>query len=196
MVPYFKYLNNYEYSKDTTAELGKYCKTNFDKFVMSSSRECNKYGRYDYNYFLPSVHMPTELMSELGKHFKIKLTHEILGQSAFTDGKIHIDRMVPGVPPRVSLIFFPIYPLNLENVDPTNWYILESGSYSEYDSAVFKKQASADWTLGKPALINLQEYHCAQNMRNDLRFAAQFTTDKTFDEMIEIDNKGELYHAA
>lgn len=192
MLPYFKYID-YEYDRELTKQIGQYCVDNFDKFVMSSSRECNKYGRYDYNYFLPREHMCTDLMNQLGHRFKVELTHEILGQDPFTDGKIHIDRVIPNVPPRISLVFFPIYPFDLNNIDSTNFYELESGSYDDYDTAVFKKRCGVDWSLGKPAILNLQEYHAAMNLRPDLRFAAQFTTDMSFEEMCELDANGELY---
>lgn len=193
MQPYFQYLENYQYDKAVNDQIGQYCFDNFDKFERSSSRLTNKYGRYDYNYFLPAQYIPTELMNELGKHFKIDLTHEILGQDPFTDGKIHQDRIVPGLPPRISLIMFPVWPLNRDNIDPTNFYTLEKGSYQEYDDAVWKKRTSVDWSLGKPAILNLQEYHSAINLRSAKRFGAQFTTDKTFEEMVELYNNGELY---
>lgn len=192
MLPYYKHID-YKYDRALTRKIGQYCVDNFDKFMMSSSRECNKYGRYDYNYFLPRDHMCTDLMNELGSRFKIPLTHEILGQDAFTDGKIHIDRVVPNVPPRIALIFFPIYPFDLMNVDSTNFYTLAEGSYQEYDEAVFKKECAVDWSLGKPAILNLQEYHAAMNLRGDKRFAAQFTTELTFEELTELDAAGELY---
>ena len=192
MFPYFKYID-YPYETEVTQKIGQYCVENFDRFEMSSSKECNKYGRYDYNYYLPRDHMCTDLMNELGSRFKITLTHEILGQAPFTDGKIHIDRIVPGVPPRIALIFFPVYPLDLMNMDSTNFYTLKSGSYDDYDSAVFQKEAAVDWSLGRPAILNLQEYHAAMNLRGDLRFAAQFTTEFTFDELVALDEAGELY---
>ena len=194
MLPYFKRID-YKYDKSLANEIGQYCVDNFDKFMKSSSRECNKYGRYDYNYFLPRDHMCTDLMNKLGSRFKIPLTHEILGQDPFTDGKIHIDRVIPDVPPRISLVFFPVYPFNLMNIDSTNFYTCEKGSYSDYDTAVWKKQCAVDWSTGKPAILNLQEYHAAMNLRPDLRFAAQFTTDLTFEEMCELDERGELYES-
>ena len=75
MFPYYKYID-YEYDRDCTRRIGQYCVDNFDKFMMSSSRECNKYGRYDYNYFLPRDHMCTDLMNELGSNFKIPLPYQ------------------------------------------------------------------------------------------------------------------------
>lgn len=192
MRPYFKYID-YEYDQSVANKIGQYCVDNFDKFMRSSSRQCNKYGRYDYNYFLPRDHMCTDLMNQLGNKFKVPLTHEILGQDPFTDGKIHIDRMIPGVPPRVSLVFFPVYPFDHMNIDPTNFYDLEKGSYDDYDEAVWRKRCAVDWSHGRAAILNLQEYHSAINLRPDLRFAAQFTTDKTFDELVALDDAGELY---
>jgi hypothetical protein len=194
MLPYFKYID-YTYDRSLTKEIGQYCVDNFDKFMKSSSRECNKYGRYDYNYFLPRDHMCTDLMNKLGSKFKIGLTHEILGQDPFTDGKIHIDRVIPNVPPRISLVFFPIYPFNLMNVDSTNFYTCEEGEYAQYDDAVWKKQCAVDWSLGKPAILNLQQYHAAMNLRPDLRFAAQFTTALSFEQLCTLDEQGKLFHA-
>jgi hypothetical protein len=135
-------------------------------------------------------------MNKLGSRFKIDLTHEILGQDPFTDGKIHIDRIVPNVPPRISLVFFPVYPFNLANVDSTNFYTCEEGSYTNYDDAVWKKQCSVDWAVGKPALLNLQEYHAAMNLRPDLRFAAQFTTELSFKELCDLEDSGDLFDAS
>tara|TARA_R110000744_G_scaffold148331_1_gene261351 strand:- start:674 stop:1078 length:405 start_codon:yes stop_codon:yes gene_type:complete len=132
-------------------------------------------------------------MTQLGSKFKIPLTHEILGTDPFTDGKIHKDRIVPNVPPRVSLVFFPVYPFNLNNVDSTNFYSLAKGTYNDYDDAVFKKECAVDWAPGKPAILNLQEYHAAMNLRPDLRFAAQFTTTLTFYELVALNDIGELY---
>lgn len=192
MLPYFKFID-YPVSRGLTQQIGQYCINNVDKFVMSSSRQCNKYGRYDYNYFLPREHMCTDLMNELGKHFKIPLTHEILGQDPYTDGKIHIDRVIPDVPPRISLVFFPVYPFVLDNVDTTNFYDLKAGSYDDYDTAVFRKRCAVDWTIGKPAILNLQEYHAAMNLRGERRYAAQFTTDIPFDELCDMADNGELY---
>ena len=194
MLPYFKYID-YKYDTSVTNKIGQYCVDNFDKFMKSSSKETNKYGRYDYNYFLPRDHMCTDLMTQLGSRFKIDLTHEILGQDPFTDGKIHIDRIVPNVPPRISLVFFPVYPFNLNNIDSTSFYSLTKGTYSEYDDAVFKKECAVDWAPGRPALLNLQEYHAAMNLRSDLRFAAQFTTELSFKELCDLDERGELFHA-
>ena len=79
------------------------------------------------------------------------------------------------------------------NVDSTNFYTLAEGTYQEYDDAVFKKECAVDWSTGKPAILNLQEYHAAMNLRGDKRFAAQFTTDLTFEELTELDIAGELY---
>jgi hypothetical protein len=134
-------------------------------------------------------------MNKLGSKFKIDLTHEILGQDPFTDGKIHIDRVIPNVPPRISLVMFPVYPFNLMNIDSTSFFTLEEGSYSDYDDAVWKKQCAVDWAPGKPAILNLQEYHAAMNLRSDLRFAAQFTTALSFQELSDLDDQGELFHA-
>ena len=137
--------------------------------------------------------MPYELMDEVGKRFKIPISYEILGQEPMTDGKIHIDRRVPELPPRETLIMFPVYPFNLKDVGPTQFFDLTKGSYEKYESATFELRCEIDWSVDLPAMLNLQEYHCAQNMRDDFRFGAQFTTDIPYNEMLLMYLSGELF---
>jgi hypothetical protein len=90
---------------------------------------------------------------------------------------------------------FPVYPFEKENIGPTQFFDLVKGSYNDYENAEFELKCEIDWTLGLPAILNLQEYHCAQNLRDDFRFAAQFTTDIEFNEMVLLYKTGELFES-
>ena len=193
---YFHYVEGINFSKETSEKLGQYCLDTFHLMKRSASRKTVKYGEYDFNYFVTPDNIPTEMMDEVGKKFIIPVSYEILGQEPMTDGKIHIDRKIPGYPPRETLIMFPVYPFEKENIGPTQFFDLVKGSYSDYENAEFEFKCEIDWTLGLPAILNLQEYHCAQNLRDDFRFAAQFTTDIEFDEMVLLYKSGELFEPA
>ena len=132
-------------------------------------------------------------MDEIGKKFKIPVTYEILGQSEHTNGKIHVDRVIEGLPPRITLINFPIYPLDPSLFGPTRFWKLVDGTYNDYDNAKFEMQAEVDYKKQLPVIFNLQEYHNAVNLRNDHRFNAQFTTHIPFDEIIELYDKNKLF---
>jgi len=193
MKPYFQYVEGIQFKKETRRKLAENILKNAEDYIRSSNDHANKYGKYDWNWFCPSDLMPTELMDEIGKRFKIPVSYEILGQTPYTDGKIHIDRLVPGLPPRVSLINFPIYPFDMTTYGPTNFFKLLEGSYTDYDNAVFEKQCSVDYKHNLPVIFNLQEYHNAVNNTNDYRFNAQFTTDLPFEQVCELYEKNELF---
>ena len=114
--------------------------------------------------------------------------------TAITDGKIHIDRKVEGLPPRVTLINFPIYPFDMSIYGPTNFFKLIEGSYGDYDNAIFEKQCSVDYKHNLPVIFNLQEYHNAVNDTNDYRFNCQFTTDLEFKDLVELYDNEELFN--
>ena len=193
MRPYFEYLTGIDFKEETRSKLASYVMENLNLFERSGSKPTTKYGKYDWNWFLPRDHMPRELMDEIGNKFKIPVTYEILGQSQYTDGKIHIDRIVEGIPPRISLFHFPIYPLDPSLFGPTRFWKLAEGSYIDYDNATFDMQAEVDYTKRLPVIFNLQEYHNAVNMRDDHRFNAQFTTDLSFDEVVKLYDSGDLF---
>ena len=132
-------------------------------------------------------------MDEVGKRFNIPVSYEILGQTPYTDGKIHTDRKVEGLPPRVTLINFPIYPFDMSVYGPTNFFKLIEGSYSDYDNAIFELQCSVDYSYNLPVIFNLQEYHNAVNDTDDYRFNCQFTTDLEGPEIFELYNSGKLF---
>jgi hypothetical protein len=193
MRPYFEYIEGINFEEDTRTKLSSYVMNNLDLFERSGSKPTKKYGKYDWNWFLPRDHMPKHLMDELGKKFKIPVTYEILGQSSWTDGKIHVDRIIEGIPPRITLINFPIYPLEPELFGPTRFWKLTEGKYVDYDNAKFELQAEVDYTKKLPVIFNLQEYHNAVNLRDDHRFNAQFTTNLPFDEIISLYDSGDLF---
>lgn len=195
MNDYFCYIEGINFSKKTSEKLGKHCLDTFHLFKRSASRKTTKYGEYDFNYFALPDNIPIDLMDEVGKRFKIPVSYEILGQEPMTDGKIHIDRKIPGYPPRETLIMFPVYPFEKENVGPTQFFELKEGSYLDYENAIFEFKCEVDWSLGLPTILNLQKYHCAQNLRHDFRFAAQFTTDIKFQEMVLLYKSGELFES-
>ena len=194
MRPYFQYVEGINFSPETRKKLADNILANAENYIRSSNDHKNKYGKYDWNWFCPRDIMPTELMDEVGSRFKIKVAYEILGQTPYTDGKIHIDRIVEGLPPRISLINFPIYPFDMNKYGPTNFFKLIEGKYSDYDNAVFEKQCSVDYSHNLPVVFNLQEYHNAVNDTNDYRFNAQFTTDLPFEEVVSLYDKGELFN--
>lgn len=193
MEPYFKYVEGINFKKETREQIADYFLTNFNLFVPSSSKPTKKFGEYDWNFFLPKEHMPAHLLSEVGDRFKIPVTYDIIGQQPYTNGKIHVDRIMPGIPPRVTLINFPIYPLDPKDFGPTRYWELVEGTYEDYDNAVFDLKAEVDYTKELPVIFNLQKYHNAVNMRNDYRFNAQFTTDLPFEVVVDLYNKGELF---
>ena len=193
MRPYFEYIKGINFKDETLKSLSSYVMDNLSLFERSGSKPTTKYGKYDWNWFLPRNHIPYELMDEIGKQFKIPVTYEILGQSEHTDGKIHVDRIVEGLPPRITLINFPIYPLDPSLFGPTRFWKLTSGTYDDYDNATFELQAEVDYTKRLPVIFNLQEYHNAVNLRNDHRFNAQFTTDLPFDEIVHLYDTGNLF---
>ena len=193
MRPYFEYVEGINFSEETRKALAENILSNAEDYIRSSNDHANKYGKYDWNWFCPRDLIPTQLMDEVGKLFKIDVAYEILGQTPYTDGKIHIDRKVEGLPPRVTLINFPIYPFDMNTYGPTNFFKLTLGKYSDYDNAVFEKQCSVDYKHNKPVIFNLQEYHNAVNDTNDYRFNCQFTTGLEFNEIIELYDNKELF---
>lgn len=193
MTPYFEYVEGINFTKETRKQLADNILSNAENYIRSSNDHVNKHGKYDWNWFCPRNLIPTNLMDEVGKRFNIPVSYEILGQTPYTDGKIHIDRKVPGLPPRVSLINFPIYPFDMNNYGPTNFFELKEGSYTDYDNAVFEKKCSVDYSKNLPVIFNLQEFHNAVNDTNDYRFNAQFTIDLPFEEVVSLYRKGELF---
>lgn len=192
MRPYFEYVDGINFTKETREKLADYVMSNLHLFNRSSTK-LSSTGTYDWNWFLYRKDIPTELMDEVGKRFKIPVSYEILGQTPYTNGRIHLDRIVAGVPPRISLINFPIYPLDFNKVGPTKYWELISGTTDDYDNAVFEFKCEVDYSIGKPVIFNLQKYHNAVNDVNDHRFNAQFTTDVPFEEIIELYDKGQLF---
>ena len=192
MRPYFQVINELSFTKQTRKNIWKHLEDNLDNFCRSTG-ETDVHGKYDWNWFCPRELMPTELMDEVGKRFKIPVAYEILGQTPYTDGKIHIDRKVEGLPPRVTLINFPVYPFDMNVYGPTNFFKLTDGSYSDYDNATFELQCSVDYSHNLPVIFNLQEYHNAVNDTNDYRFNAQFTTDLEAEEIFELYDSGKLF---
>tara|TARA_B000000532_G_scaffold239845_1_gene229908 strand:+ start:311 stop:895 length:585 start_codon:yes stop_codon:yes gene_type:complete len=193
MEPYFKYVEGINFTPETRKKLADNILSNAEDYIRSANYRHNKYGKYDWNWFCPRELMPTELMDEVGKRFNIPVSYEILGQTPYTDGKIHIDRKVEGLPPRVTLINFPVYPFDMSIYGPTNFFKLTKGSYSDYDNATFELQCSVDYSHNLPVIFNLQEYHNAVNDTNDYRFNAQFTTDLEAEEIFELYDSGKLF---
>jgi hypothetical protein len=193
MEPYFKYVEGINFTPETRKKLADNILSNAEDYIRSANYRHNKYGKYDWNWFCPRNLIPTELMDEVGKRFNIPVSYEILGQTPYTDGKIHTDRKVEGLPPRVTLINFPIYPFDMSVYGPTNFFKLIEGSYSDYDNAVFELQCSVDYSHNLPVIFNLQEYHNAVNDTDDYRFNCQFTTDLEGPEIFELYNSGKLF---
>lgn len=193
MFPYFEYVEGINFTQQTRIKLAENILSNAENYIRSSNDHANKYGKYDWNWFCPRNLIPIKLMDEVGKRFKIPVEYEILGQTPFTNGKIHIDRIIPGLPPRISLINFPIYPMNMNIYGPTNFFKLTKGSYSDYDNAIFELQCSVDYSKNLPVIFNLQEYHNAVNNIDDYRFNAQFTTDIPFIELVKLYRKNKLF---
>jgi hypothetical protein len=193
MYPYFEYVEGINFTQETRSKLADNILSNAENYIRSANYRVNKYGKYDWNWFCPRDLIPTELMDEVGKRFNIPVAYEILGQTPFTNGKIHTDRVVPGLPPRISLINFPIYPMNMDVYGPTNFFDLVEGTYEDYDNAVFELKCSVDYSKNLPVVFNLQEYHNAVNDTNDYRFNAQFTTELPFEEVVALYRKGELF---
>jgi hypothetical protein len=193
MRPYFQYVEGINFTEETRKKLADNILSNAEDYIRSANYRHNKYGKYDWNWFCPRDLIPTELMDEVGKRFKIPVTYEILGQTPYTDGKIHIDRKVEGLPPRVTLINFPIYPFDMSIYGPTNFFKLTNGSYADYDNATFELQCSVDYSHNLPVIFNLQEYHNAVNDTNDYRFNCQFTTDLEGPEIFELYDTNQLF---
>jgi len=193
MYPYFQYVEGINFKIETRNALADNILSNAENYKRSANYRTNKYGKYDWNWFCPRHLIPTELMDEVGKRFLIPVSYEILGQTPYTEGKIHIDRKVEGLPPRVTLINFPIYPFDMNTYGPTNFFELTEGSYADYDNATFTLKASVDYKKNLPVIFNLQEYHNAVNDTNDFRFNAQFTTGLEFDEILELYNTNKLF---
>ena len=192
MRPYFEYIEGLDFTATTRAALSTYVMENLDLFNRSSTK-LNKYGTYDWNWFLYGKDIPTVLMDEVGKRFKIPVRYEILGQTPYTNGRKHIDRIVEGVPPRISLINFPIYPLDYNKIGPTQFWNLLSGTTDDYDNAEFELACEVDYSLQKPVIFNLQQYHNALNDCDDHRFNAQFTTNLSFNNLMDLYDKGQLF---
>lgn len=193
MKPYFEYVKGINFTKNTRHRLATYVMSNLTLFNRSSAK-LSKTGSYDWNWFLYQEHIPFDIMDEVGKRFRIPVKYEILGQTPFTNGRIHIDRIVPNVPPRISLINFPIYPLDNKDFGATNFYKLIKGNLTDYDNCVFEKQCQVDYNKNLPIIFNLQEYHNAENLKDDYRFNAQFTTDLPFDEVVSLYNSKKLFN--
>lgn len=193
MKPYFAYIDGISFQQETREKLANFIMSNLDNFMRSGSPP-TKYGSYDWNWFLPQEFMPRHLIDEVGDRIKIPVSYEILGQTPYTRGKIHVDRIVPNVPPRVCLLNFPIYPLDNSVFGPTKFFdLLEGNTSVDYESCKFELKAETDYSLNKPVLFNLQEYHCAWNDVNDHRFNVQLTTSKTFEEVYDLYQQGELF---
>lgn len=192
MRPYFEYVDGINFSNNTRIKLADYVMNNLHLFNRSSTK-LSSTGSYDWNWFLYQKDIPMDLMDEVGKRFKIPVNYEILGQTPYTNGRIHIDRIVPGIPSRISLMNFPIYPLDFNQVGPTKYWELVQGTTDDYDNAVFDFKCEVDYSLGKPVIFNLQKYHNAVNNVKDHRFNAQFTTELPFEEIIDLYDRGELF---
>ena len=193
MRPYFQYLEGIAFKEETRVKISEIIMSNLDNFIRSASPP-TKYGSYDWNWFLPQNLMPRDLIDEVGNRMKIPVSYEILGQTPFTRGKIHVDRIVPNLPPRVTLLNFPIYPLDNTIFGPTRFYeLLEGDPKQDYDSCVFEQKAEVDYSVGKPVVFNLQRYHNAWNDVNDHRFNVQLCTNKTMDELMDLYDNNELY---
>lgn len=194
MYPYFEYVHGINFTETTRRKLADNILSNAENYIRSANYHTNKHGKYDWNWFCPRDLMPTELMDEVGKRFLIPVSYEILGQTPWTDGKIHIDRKVEGLPPRVTLINFPVYPFDMSTYGPTNFFELVEGTYTDYDNARFELRASVDYKHNLPVIFNLQEYHNAVNNTDDFRFNAQFTTDLEFDEILDLYKNKKLFN--
>lgn len=192
MRPYFEYVDGIDFTSKTRKALSSYVMNNLTLFKRSCTK-LSKHGTYDWNWFLYSQDIPHDLMDEVGKRFKIPVSYEILGQTPFTNGRRHIDRIVEGVPPRISLINFPIYPLDYNKIGPTQFWNLISGTTDDYENAEFELACEVDYSRQRPVIFNLQEYHNALNDVNDHRFNAQFTTDIPFDDIVDLYDKGQLF---
>ena len=192
MRPYFEYVKGINFSEETRKKLADNILSNAEDYIRSANYRHNKYGKYDWNWFCPRNLIPTDLMDEVGKRFKIPVHYEILGQTPFTIGKIHVDQKNPFVP-RVSVISIPVYPLDIRSFGPTKFWTLESGEYSDYDNAKFKLQETINYTDHTAVIFNLLEYHNATNETNDYRFHCQFSTDIPFNEIVELYDKGKLF---
>jgi hypothetical protein len=192
MRPYFEYVKGINFTDETRKKLADYVMKNLHLFNRSSTK-LSSTGTYDWNWFLYQSNIPTDLMDEVGKRFKIPVNYEILGQTPYTTGRIHIDRIVPNIPPRISLINFPIYPLDFNKIGPTRYWDLIDGTTDDYDNAVFDFKCEVDYSLRLPVIFNLQQYHSAVNEVNDHRFNAQFTTELPFEEIVYLYDKGQLF---
>ena len=191
MRPYFQKINELTFTEGTRSKLADHILKHKDNFAYTGTKP-DKYGKTDWNWYCPRDIIPTELMDEVGKKFLVDVHYEILGQTPFTIGKIHVDQKNPFVP-RVSVISIPVYPLDIHSFGPTKFWTLESGEYSDYDNAEFKLQETINYTDHTAVIFNLLEYHNATNETNDYRFHCQFSTDIPFNEIVELYDKGKLF---
>ena len=195
MRPYFQVVNELGFTQQTRKNIWKHLEDNLDNFCRSTG-ETDVHGKYDWNWFLPNQYIPKDLAKEVTDRLCIPYSYEVLGQTPFTQGKIHKDRIdEPPCPPRISLLNFPIYPLEAENFGPTKyWKKLYGDEHKDYDGCVWEHVCEVDYTTGVECVIfNLQEYHCAWNDRHDHRFSIQFTTDLPFDEIVNLYDTGKLF---
>ena len=117
-------------------------------------------------------------MDEVGKKFLVDVHYEILGQTPFTIGKIHVDQKNPFVP-RVSVISIPVYPLDIRSFGPTKFWTLESGEYSDYDNAKF---IFSDRSLFKETGILLLDNSLA---KRDLGYSPRWDVFKSVEKTIK-----------
>ncbi len=192
MRPYFEYVEGINFTDETRKKLAENILSNAEDYGRSATYNKNKYGKYDWNWFCPRDLIPTELMDEVGKRFKIPVAYEILGQTPYTVGKIHIDQYNPYVP-RISVISLPIYPQDRSKFGPTQFWTLQSGTYENYDKAVFKNEYTATYETEDAIIFNLQEFHSALNETDDFRFHCQFSTDIPFDEIVKLYDTNQLF---
>ncbi len=191
MRPYCQYIKELSFTQITQDKLVEHIIANKDNFAYTGTLP-DKYGKTDWNWYCPKEFQPTELMDEVGKRFKVPVHYEILGQTPWTVGKIHKDQYNPFVP-RISVISLPIYPIDRSKIGPTKFWTLESGSYDDYDNAVFNNVYTATYETETAIIFNLQEYHSAMNETDDYRFHCQFSTDIPFDEIVKLYDSNQLF---
>jgi len=191
MLPYFLKIKNLNFKEDVKKNLKEYVLKNLDKFDRNFNKVPYKYGSYDGNWYLPKQYMPFDLLDTIGNLFKIKISYEILAQSSFTNGRIHRDGNYPNLPPRSTVINFPIYPDNC--TIGTKFYNLEEGSYDDFDNAIWKEICEVTYEDNHPVILNTQKWHAVQNNVKEKRFCAQITTDLKFTEVVNLYIKNKLY---
>ena len=191
MRPYCQYVKGLSFTQETQDKLVEHILANKDNFAYTGTKP-DKYGKTDWNWYCPKDYMPTELMDEVGKRFKVPVHYEILEQTPYTVGKIHIDQYNPYVP-RISVISLPIYPQDRSKFGPTQFWTLQSGTYEDYDKAVFKNEYTATYETEDAIIFNLQEFHSALNETDDFRFHCQFSTDIPFNEIVELYDTNQLF---